>query len=126
MKGIFRNTIQVGAPRRATAATRTPMPDFLLMITRLMPQSGSWQNRWLTITQLRVSPSPSIDENGWNINTGGLYAGSDEGEDMPGLECQMELVKLFHRLEEISGFHISVLLIESAPIRRCYVFMHCA
>ena len=94
MKGIFRNTIQGRSTTPRDRSNQNTYVDFLLMITRLMPQSGSGSAKSLADDQRGFGFSPSIDENGWNINTGGLYAEAMEGEDMlTSLERQMEVVQ---------------------------------
>lgn len=117
MKGIFRNTIQGRSTTPRDRSNQNTYVDFLLMITRLMPQSGSGSAKSLADDQRGFGFSPSIDENGWNINTGGLYAEAMEGEDMlTSLERQME-AQLFNAPEEISGFGYFRSLTESLTPR---------
>lgn len=117
MKGIFRNTIQGRSTTPRDRSNQNTYVDFLLMITRLMPQSGSGSAKSLADNQRGFGFSPSIDENGWNINTGGLYAEAMEGEDMlTSLERQME-AQLFNAPEEISGFGYFRSLTESLTPR---------
>lgn len=117
MKGIFRNTIQGRSTTPRDRSNQNTYVDFLLMITRLMPQSGSGSAKSLADDQRGFGFSPSIDENGWNINTGGLYAEAMEGEDMlTSLERQME-AQLFNAPEEISGFGYFRSLTESLSPR---------
>lgn len=117
MKGIFRNTIQGKNTTPRDRSNQNTYVDFLLMITRLMPQSGSGSAKSLADDQRGFGFSPSIDENGWNINTGGLYAEAMEGEDMlTSLERRME-AQLFNAPEEISGFGYFRSLTESLSPR---------
>lgn len=117
MKGIFRNTIQGRSTTPRDRSNQNTYVDFLLMITRLMPQSGSGSAKSLADDQRGFGFSPSIDENGWNINTGGLYAEAMEGEDMlTSLERRME-AQLFNAPEEISGFGYFRSLTESLSPR---------
>lgn len=117
MKGIFRNTIQGRSTTPRDRSNQNTYVDFLLMITRLMPQSGSGSAKSLADDQRGFGFSPSIDENGWNINTGGLYAEAMEAEDMlTSLERQME-AQLFNAPEEISGFGYFRSLTESLTPR---------
>ena len=117
MKGIFRNTIQGKNTTPRDRSNQNTYVDFLLMITRLMPQSGSGSAKSLADDQRGFGFIPSIDENGWNINTGGLYAEAMEGEDMlTSLERQME-AQLLNAPEEISGFGYFRSLTESLSPR---------
>ena len=117
MKGIFRNTIQGRSTTPRDRSNQNTYVDFLLMITRLMPQSGSGSSKGIADDQRAFSFTPSIDENGWNINTGGLYAEAAAGEDMlTTLEHQME-AQLFNAPEEISGFGYFRSLTESLTPR---------
>lgn len=117
MKGIFRNTIQGRSTTPRDRSNQNTYVDFLLMITRLMPQSGSGSAKSLADDQRGFGFIPSIDENGWNINTGGLYAEAMEGEDMlTSLEHRME-AQLFNAPEEISGFGYFRSLTESLTPR---------
>ena len=117
MKGIFRNTIQGRSTTPRDRSNQNTYVDFLLMITRLMPQSNSGSAKSLADDQRSFGFTPSIDENGWNINTGGLYAEAMEGEDMlTNLEHRME-AQLFNAPEEISGFGYFRSLTESLTPR---------
>lgn len=117
MKGIFRNTIQGRSTTPRDRSNQNTYVDFLLMITRLMPQSGSGSSKGIADDQRAFSFTPSIDENGWNINTGGLYAEAAASEDMlTTLEHQME-AQLFNAPEEISGFGYFRSLTESLTPR---------
>ena len=117
MKGIFRNTIQGRSTTPRDRSNQNTYVDFLLMITRLMPQSGSGSSKGIADDQRAFSFTPSIDENGWNINTGGLYTEAAASEDMlTTLEHQME-AQLFNAPEEISGFGYFRSLTESLTPR---------
>lgn len=117
MKGIFRNTIRGRNTTPRDRSNQNTYVDFLLMITRLMPQSGSGSAKSLADDQRGFGFIPSIDENGWNINTGGLYAEAMEGEDMlTSLEHRME-AQLLNAPEEISGFGYFRSLTESLTPR---------
>lgn len=116
LKGIFLHTIQGKNLTPRDRSNQNSYVEFLLMATRLGSQGGG-SDKSAADDERGIRFTPSIDENGWNIMTGGIYSEASESEDMlTRLEREME-AQLLNDPEEISGFGYFRSLTESLSPR---------
>ena len=91
----------------------------LRMITRLAPRSEG-ASKGIADDERGIGFAPRLDENGWNISTGNVYAEFlGEGDMMSRMERQLEndLFGASNTPEEISGFGYFRSLTESLSPR---------
>ena len=77
----------------------------LLMITRLAPQKSS--EKGIADDERGIGFAQQLDENGWNISTGNVYAEAlGDGDMMSRMERQLEadLFGTSNTPEEVGGF----------------------
>ena len=105
-------------PHAARPGNQNSYVDMLLMITRLAPQKSS--EKGIADDERGIGFAPQLDENGWNISTGNVYAEAlGDGDMMSRMERQLEadLFGTSNTPEEVGGFGYFRSLTESLSPR---------
>ena len=118
LKGIFLHTYQGKSLTPRDRSNQNSYVDMLLMITRLAPQKSS--EKGIADDERGIGFAPQLDENGWNISTGNVYAEAlGDGDMMSRMERQLEadLFGTSNTPEEVGGFGYFRSLTESLSPR---------